>query len=538
LLEKRTAVFSELIDEIKIRLHNQEDHILPMGYTGALHPILEIKELKREVNWCLQNPWHSGILDVFDVSPSFMLPFVPDLYREEALSVYLRAGFTRIGIIRDIDAFHTFRSQVKTKDGPMELYSLLRHSIFNEFDTGALSRVFKKQESTRLFLLLDLSSYPPKSFTSEADIIRRFLDGLSRTYNLTFHHLLTGIASFDRDIFTPDDNTVIRPEDDEYSYDLMDNPATRSMMLNVSSLRNQWVNTAGYYRAVLKRMAPAKMKVISKDESPKPPVFPKPDHQNIAAMQGNIMLSGSLFTAHFASGRLLGIEENGSRITPFELSQSYLRIGGQDYPFSPISSFSIEGENSRGLRSIENVEGLNTGISPSFLTDYIFVDDFPFLMVSIRVRYPVMVPKKNLSAVAPVEHYLARLEKDEFLTVWSLSKDGSRFMLTFGPTPMVRILAGSLFFIQKKGKGILLGFPPYREPSIGMCAFTVEKHKNHSFFKAAPFGSYNQLNAEKHSGVEELFSYFIGTDNSCPDRIPHFPPNVLEEIPGHNIRKL
>ena len=238
LLEKRTAVFSELIDEIKIRLHNQEDHILPMGYTGALHPILEIKELKREVHWSLQNPWRSGIQDVFDVSPSFMLPFVPDLYREEALSVYLRAGFTRLGIIRNLDAFHTFRSQIETKDGPMELYSLLRHSIFDELDAGALSRVFKKQESARLFLLLDLSSYPPKSVTSETDIIRRFLDGLSRTYNLTFHHLLTGIASFDRDIFTPDDNTVIRPDDDEYSYDLMDNPATRSMMLGVSSLRN------------------------------------------------------------------------------------------------------------------------------------------------------------------------------------------------------------------------------------------------------------------------------------------------------------
>ncbi len=370
LLEKRTALFSELIDKIKIRLHNQEDHILPMGYTGALHPILEIKELRREVHWCLHNPWHSGIQDLFSVSPSFMLPLVPDLYRKEALSVYLRAGFTRLGIIRDIDSFHTFRSQIETEEGPIELYSLLHHSIFDELDTGTLSRVFKKQESARLFLLLDLSSYPPKNATSEADIIRRFLDGLSRTYNLTFHHLLTGIASFDRDIFTPD-NTVIQPEDDKYSYDLMDNPATRSMMVRVSSLRNQWINRAEYYREVLRRMAPAKLKVISKDESSKPPVFPNPDRQNIAAMQGNIMLSGSLFTAHFTSGRLLGIEENESRITPFELSQSYLRIEGRDYPFSPVSAFSIEGGHSRGLRSIETVEGLNTDISPSLLTDYI-----------------------------------------------------------------------------------------------------------------------------------------------------------------------
>ena len=87
-LENRNHSIASLITEIKTRISSRNDVIIPTGYRGAVNPLLKLWELKKELSWCIQNPWDSGIKDLFKLIPDIIIPNVPDLFRKESLLKY------------------------------------------------------------------------------------------------------------------------------------------------------------------------------------------------------------------------------------------------------------------------------------------------------------------------------------------------------------------------------------------------------------------------------------------------------------------
>jgi hypothetical protein len=76
-IRKRVAVLKPL----RSRIESRGDTVTALGFAGALHPLLNIDELEREVSWALKNPWGTGITDVLGIRPSTMIPPVADLWR-------------------------------------------------------------------------------------------------------------------------------------------------------------------------------------------------------------------------------------------------------------------------------------------------------------------------------------------------------------------------------------------------------------------------------------------------------------------------
>ena len=63
----------------------ERDAILPMGFAGLHHPMLQLDELRRELDWGFSNPMASD--DPLGIRSSVLLCRTPDLCRPQALSL-------------------------------------------------------------------------------------------------------------------------------------------------------------------------------------------------------------------------------------------------------------------------------------------------------------------------------------------------------------------------------------------------------------------------------------------------------------------
>lgn len=115
---------------------------------------------------------------------------------------------------------------------------------------------------------------------------------------------------------------------------------------------------------------------------------PAPERELIASMLGSATLMGDFMEAQFENGLLVqlrgtfgGTRGMGVRVPSLELEHRKIY-------WTVESAFSFETSHSRGLRQVSVLTNELFTLAGRMVSDYVFFDDFPALVVDIRVQHP------------------------------------------------------------------------------------------------------------------------------------------------------
>jgi len=241
-------------------------------------------------------------------------------------------------------------------------------------------------------------------------------------------------------------------------------------------------------------------------------------------MMGAVSVSDGALGAHFDSGRLAGLAWNGRLVTPAAPCRSYAGPPGKPRPYEVAGAFALEANRLRGLRSLHRLAG-----DPLTL-EYFFVEDFRFLLVTGRVRYPT---RRDLQTVTPLEIPAARVPLGGSATVHVLCRGEAPYRVRVEDGGPSLRLSGSLFWFESREGGLVAGFPPIKEPAIESVWLRVERLGGEGVLLASFFASHNL--SEAFAGKDELFSLYLGVAFEPPRALPTFARAVLDEIPYHAL---
>jgi len=124
------------------------------------------------------------------------------------------------------------------------------------------------------------------------------------------------------------------------------------------------------------------------DDIPHTIPTPNPDRELIASMLGSATLVGDSMEAQFENGLLVqlrgtfgGTRGMGMRVPSMELEHRKIY-------WNVESAFSFETNESRGLRQVSVLSNELFTLSGRMVSDYIFFDNFPALVVDVRIQHP------------------------------------------------------------------------------------------------------------------------------------------------------
>ena len=503
---KRKSIF----DILKDRAENGDDVLLPMGYSGACHSLLVTEELRREIKWSLHNSAGSGLTDRFQSISSLFFPMAPDPFRDAAIQLYEEAGITHVLWLEN-QGRDTLFFDVENK----RISETVQTICFPSADIGKRLRTLVKSRDSRLHILLPL--FPDlKSAKSYGDWLVGVLHAVERRFRIE----------------TP----CMQPLSTEHAYPESSKahqivvPFNRTMHIDlqkISGYRSKREIQAATYRNLLQSYGPYTRSKSRRKKTTSSPAVGR-ERQNIAAMSGSAAIYGEGFTAHFESGRFLGLQRPGSETPLPPAADSYCRFNGEKRAYRTIGTFSIEDRNLRGLREVETLEVQGIETPGSLRIDYFCVEDYPYLFINCWSRYPGVPGLWEMERAVPLEMTLITIEKGSSLSLHSLYPDGSRSHIRPQKPPWQQNMAGGLFCADCGGVFMCLGFPP---PTIGYCAFRIEENETQYRLKAAPF----QLEGEWNPEETAVFSLYVGLEEQLPASLPVFSDSLLKEIPRHRI---
>lgn len=466
------------------------DRVVALGFAGAPHPPLQVEELRREVDWGLHPPGDQG--RCFRPMPGVLAPEAADFLRPEALWLYATKGLRRL--IAPAAGGWSAGAQILVEGVPLQV--LYSHDV----PEVAAQRVGRLVARTGGLLCL-------RADPCDGDRLRALLSRLASRTRLTF-------AALDEALDLAPAEAAALPE---WSSD----PAFRDRAASVSSSRTRRQGsdeTAGVLQVLAGlRTVPGPARCLE--------AFPAARRENTAEMMGAISLSDGALSAHFDSGRLSGFSWNGRFVTPPEPSRSYAGAPARARPLDVAAAYALEAERLRGLRSLCRLAG-----DPATLTlEYFFVEDCRFLLVSGRMRYPL---RRGLEAMTPLE-VAAAVVGPEGLSVHVLSKGeaATRVRVTGDTGPLC--LSGSLFWFEGDEGGLMVGFPPLKEPPRESMRLRVLRVGSQNLLFASFFSSRDP--SPSFAAKEELFSLYFGVGFEPPQALPAFPRAVLDELPSHAV---
>ena len=248
--------------------------------------------------------------------------------------------------------------------------------------------------------------------------------------------------------------------------------------------------------------------------------FPPRDRENIAHMQGDVDLAEGGLTVHFEAGRLAGARLGDVDICPRLPALSWVR-GAKGITAFETTAFSIEGNRTRGLRTVQSVpEG------GRLLMDYVFVEDHPALLITGLLEYP----SRDLEEIVPLEIPIGVVPPGGRLRVEAAYREGTRYAV-IAPEHGVAWLAGSVFYVPGPGRlpGLVVGIPPGRGPIVDVIRLRSEPRSEGTtvYLGLCVTGPEEAGTA---AGAVELFSFYLAAGESCPVG-PELPRPVLQEIP-------
>ena len=524
-LECRHKELNNIILEIRTRMKTLKDIPVAAGYTGTCLPLLSYDEMEKEISWTITNPWKSGLKDQFEVVPEILIPGITVSVEKDNINLYLDNGFKYIGVNT------LFPPVYDNTENNISFFCY--HDLYSFSSLSALKKRIKwllQKKILNLFFILDIS--PELNDNTLKSMWQNFIkipDWLAKQYTVAFT-TLNKSGTVNRhshgDCFS-------RP------FSLENSPGLRNKLLTADQYKIKKDKKQEDYRSLLialsnSHLPEEKKPEAGKNEKGSREIFPPADRISDCTMQGNTILAGSDFAGNFHNGKLYNLQDKQEKnLLAGEMARSYIKILKKEYQFQNLSSFSVGGEYTRGLREslkIEIPEQIHEGTQ---ITEYIFIDDFPYLIVSSRIKYPVLDLGTIITAIAPFEIPLFYIDKA--IQILALTP-GSTRTYTLDPAHDLYTIPANLVSIPgETGNNILFGFPPEKNSTLGIMEFKIKRCKKQHLLVINLFGTYSPLAAKQFNKTTEIFSFYIGVSPVIPEKIPYFPAKILKEIPEQII---
>jgi hypothetical protein len=523
-LEDSKTSASNYISLIKKRTASRNDAIIPMGFSGANQPFLTLPELEKEIAWSVKNPWGSGVRDIFDAEPSTFIPAFPDTTRRIKPEVYSKNNIRKMGFALEPplpDAKHLYEVF-----NSLDLFGFVPVTSFALGEIKGLCRKYPAKVPALLFFAFDLASQEESIMSfSLLDDLKSLIDFLAQKKSIKLPSIDTIKGSL--------------PALDTLRYPLGVNrcsntPETRNIAHFIAAAREGSQRGRELQRSVLTE-AGLSVKKEGRERGERSKInFPTKERVSIADMQGSAILTGESFDVHFSEGRLLNLSIGKKQILCGIKSKSYMNVDDSDRPFQMMSSASIESERARGLRVIQSIGIPKEDGTGSCIQEFVFVDDFPYLLVTTLTRYPYFTMHETIERIAPFEISLIELAGQETVSM-DVFNLGTKSSEVFDSSDRIARCTGSFFCFTKNDTAVSLCLLGKNGIVTGTIELSVKKEAkkgmNRSIVSINPFGTYSHTHSSCWSGKSELVTLCLGIVSSVPAGPPTFPPYVLAELP-------
>jgi hypothetical protein len=520
-LEKKSPAMDLIITEIKTRIASCKDVVIPMGFSGAPHPLLGLPELENELEFSLSNSGKNGIVQQFKENTGIIIPFIPDIMRKEALKLYGKKGFRLLGLPfqTTIGDFYRFGPCLLKK--PVHLFFYQQITALKRERKNLLPWKLATGVS-HLFLLLDFSNSQAPIFIE--DLIR----DLEKKYHLECgslkeEYITAQKVDFDLGSYIPP--LLCNPRARVYykgaSLLAVKNPKSETQKFNILKLIS--CNNLDLDRK--------KMRLLN--SSPQKPFL---SSKAISAhMPGEVTLPGADFDVKFSGGKLHSLLKGGKNYFTGRLPRSALKAGKKIYDYTAVSIFSFEDEKSRGLQEklLLSVPGLTQ--ESTIIREYYYVEEFPFLIVTMETTYPDLSTIPQLTQITPFEFPLLKFKKQEIPSLYSLYRDNTQANFSLNNFSTIYNIAGSAFCLKILDSYLIFGFIPHKNPEVQSIQFRMEQDKHEYLLYANLYGTYNPEEVTLYGNTREVCSLFIGIKDQLPPKLPFFPQSALKTLPGSRI---
>jgi hypothetical protein len=484
----RTWALDCFVSPLRARMKRQGDGLLPMGFSGAPHPLLTLDELEKELSWTAKNPWSTGIAEVFGARSTLLAPRMADLNRPAAVEAYRSKGIDWVGMECG------FGSPLSCDGITLYPFSTACHGEPPSTVAGrAFRRALDRDEHPLLFV--DLPSFP--SISELKAYLSDLLEMLSSRG--------IGIAGLDSVRNPPNPMPVESAPQarwDAAQY-------LRKKLDAASAFQRKKRKKNDDYHAILCLLAsphaPGSLPAVGQDREKNGKVL-------IANMQGDVALSGSLFDVRFRGGRFCGLERQGRRLTPDIAASSSVTTSGKACPFKSKSSVSFEHSGGTGLRDelfteLECERGRKE--IAGLTVEYEFREERPELVIRAELRYP-RCDGVVVNGTAPLVFALSELDGSSPALIAVTCPDGSESRHLIREKHGWKTIPGMRWAVEANGALIQLSASSEAEKRWGLCLFRVTRRRGRRMLEVNPFGSSTPVAGASVSGLTERHTLLIG----------------------------
>lgn len=554
LLSESTSRVGKLLDRM---LERTSDLFLPMGYSGAYQHLLLKEEVEREIEWVRANPFGSGFETVLGVQPQVFFPNVADFLRASSIAAWRERPNVLVADAKGGEmllrhAGRDVRFPLLRLDPGWERHSLLSTARSTSTASAAplvrrLKRFAKHSPKPFGFVVAELTSMEAEQIAALFQALLRVQHAAGGPLFASLREQLPHLASegsLERstggespslpfDLLSPASRIPTDP-----ASRLIRSEAERSRTGGVHARRRSAVQAAQdrELRHRLERLAPADPLETPLTHAALPH-HREPERTLIADMMGEVHLGEGELAVRFSVGRLTGISRGGREHLANHPSRSYLSIGERHVPFSVMNAFSLEGERVRGLRVSAQTADPELVHQGAIALDYLLVQDFRPLVVSVTVHYPEPQPHLFVEACAILEMPIFRLAQGDEVAVEGCYPDGEEYRVTLSARAGESVLPGCRFLISHGESTFLVAFPDDQSTSIDLLPLRMEPIDGGLLLSVSPRGFSAKTAANRLAGFEEHFTLFLDADLRSSIQLPSPDLNPANEVRPSWIRR-
>jgi hypothetical protein len=487
-LRKRTAVLKPL----KSRIERRGDIVTAMGFSGAVHPLLNMDELEREVSWGLKNPWGTGITDVLGVCPTILIPRVADPWRPAAWKLYGEHGFGKIGVFPDPGDL-----AAETSAGCLFFIRTMASSCPpGSLETRRLKKLLAASPNVRL--QLDLSG------VTDQDAVRKLLEAPGGLFGGR-PPAFSPLAELSGPLPARYAGRAVRLDWAPFSL-----PGLHAALEKTAGISRKKRKKTEEYGALLSQLGAIDDELQA--EVPGKAEDPRRHLRLVAHMLGEVSLAGSSFDVRLQGGRFSGVTRQGKELMPLLPARSFFRVGRSLWQYRTVSSFSFESDHGTGLREELRIDGAQGSLVS---IEYSFRDDSPLLSIALEMRFPDIPAGAQVDEYAPLALPLRLLKKRETATIEISAPDGSTSSVEVSEETGSVLAPGALHRIRRVDGGwIVLQFASAERTAWGLPSFRVTRARGARVLEANPFGSNTAQPGPALSGRHASFSLRLGLEDA------------------------
>lgn len=490
LLSESSGRRGVLLERLKAR---SADMIIPVGYTGAFHPLLARSDLENELKWAWTNPWNEGIEDCLGRKPEAMTALAVDLLRGSAREIYAEFPFH---LLLEADRVVRLGATLAVSPSSIVVSDLSARPL-----SRALRAAYRREDVAHCFLIIDPTASDASRMDEALRLVARFAAGRRETKLVSLRELehFEGAKATESSEGIPP--SVWIPVDPTTRMARKREPegATGPRRLGSEASRRRLERHAPID---LSEGAPA---IVGESRRPK-------ERNLIADMTGDVSLSEGSIDIRFSNGNFAGFDKEGAALVRGGSSRSYCAPEGCEADFRVISAFSFEDDGCRGLRVVRGLAGEGVVTPGRLVIDYFFQEGCEELLASILILYPQFSRTDSIDTYALLEIPLFDVGPERPVEIEGEYPRGERYKLSVTtPLPPFQ-LPGRSFLFRTNQAEFRITFSSLQQDEVELLPVRIEQSDRGSTLWINPRGSYSRVRPSELSGIEEQFTVSLVAD--------------------------